>query len=561
LRHHFISWRIILAGIALVVACSSGERSSASRAGATGGTVVISVGGDPDILFPPLLATLQAREVRDLVFDHLADIGDSLNTVGDQGFTPRLAKSWEWSADSLSIAFHIDPRARWHDGHPVRASDVAFTYRLYVDSATASPYASLFIGVDSVSVRDSLTAVFWYSQRTPLQFFQATYPIVVLPEHLVGATRGTALRMTSLARSPVGSGRYRFVAWRPGSSIEVVADTSNYHGRPLIDRVIWSIAPDFNTGLARLLGRESDVLEGVTATNLSDISKSSDLRALIFPGLDYNFVQFNLRDPANANRPHPLFADRSLRRALTMAVDRARTVQSVYDTLAFTALGPTVRAFPTTDTALVQIPYSPDRARRMLDSLGWRDSNGDGIRDRAGRPLRFTFTVPGSSKNRMNAAVLIQDQLRQVGVGADIEPLEFAAFTDREKSGKFDAVFGGWHVEATPVGLRQTWSSAGLRARGGSNYGSYQNPVFDAQVDTAFAAMSLDARRAAFRRAYQTIIDDAPAIWIAEPKTVLAIHRRIRTSGVRPDAWWANLGEWSIPEAERIARDRAATVR
>jgi peptide/nickel transport system substrate-binding protein len=553
LRNHFLSRRSILAGAALLVACTSGERDS----GRAGGTVVIGVGGDPDILFPPLSSTAQAREVTDLVFDHLADIGDSLNTVGDRGFTPRLAKSWEWSSDSLSIAFHIDPRARWHDGRPVGATDVAFTFKLYSDSTTASPSASLLTGIDSVTARDSLTAVFWFSHRSPLQFFQATYPMLVLPEHLVGHGRGPALRASAFARAPVGSGRYKFVSWRPGSSIEVTADTSNYHGRPLIDRVIWTIAPDFNTALARLLGRETDVLEGITSANLPEVAANTDLRTAFLRGLDYNFIQFNLRDPARVNQPHPIFADRTMRRALTMAVDRRRVIQSVYDTLAVPAIGPTVRAFPTTDTSLVQIPYSPDRARRTLDSLGWRDSNGDGIRDRGGRPLRFTLSVPKSSRNRMNMAVLIQDQFRQAGIGMDIDPLEFAAFTDREKQGKFDAMFGGWHVDASPAGLRQTWGSAGLRAKGGSNYGSYQNPAFDAVVDTALSTMSFDDRRAAFRRAYQMIIDDAPAIWLAEQKIVLGIQRRLRTAGMRPDAWWANLGEWSIPEAERIARDRA----
>lgn len=161
----------------------------------------------------------------------------------------------------------------------------------------------------------------------------------------------------------------------------------------------------------------------------------------------------------------------------------------------------------------------------------------------------------------MNMAVLIQDQLRQAGVRMDLDPLEFASFIDREKSGKFDAVFGGWHVDASPAGIRQTWGSAGLRETGGSNYGSYRNAAFDAEVDSALSSMSLEARRAAFRRAYQRIIDDAAAIWMAEPKTVLAIHRRLRTTGMRPDAWWSNLGAWSIPEAERIARDRAAPAR
>jgi ABC-type transport system substrate-binding protein len=237
-----------------------------------------------------------------------------------------------------------------------------------------------------------------------------------------------------------------------------------------------------------------------------------------------------------------------------MAVDRARIVPSVYDSLAAVALGPTVRAFPTTDTTLRPIPYSPDRARRLLDSLGWRVTGADSVRRRNGKALEFTLTVPGSSRNRVSMAVIIQDQLKQVGAKMNIDRVEFAAFIDRETRRAFDAVMGGWHMDPGAGGVRQTWESAGARA-GGSNYGSYTNAAFDAQADSALSAMSLDERRARFKRAYQTIIDDAPAIWLAEPKGVLAMNRRIRTPTLRPDAWWSNVAEWWVPTAERIARD------
>src|ERR1041385_6970890 len=104
-----------------VLACDNGQagRPSAADDAETGGTIVISVAGDPDVLFPPLLMSSSARQVSELVYDHLADLGSSLNTNGDAGFQPRLAKSWSWSPDSLRITFHLDPRARWHDGLPV----------------------------------------------------------------------------------------------------------------------------------------------------------------------------------------------------------------------------------------------------------------------------------------------------------------------------------------------------------------------------------------------------------------------------------------------------------
>jgi peptide/nickel transport system substrate-binding protein len=155
----------------------------------------------------------------------------------------------------------------------------------------------------------------------------------------------------------------------------------------------------------------------------------------------------------------------------------------------------------------------------------------------------------------------MQDQLKSVGVKMNIEQLDFTAFIDRETRRDFDAVFGGWRVEPSPGGIRQTWGTAGSRAGSGTNYGSYENAAFDALVDSGLAAPALEARRGFFTRAYQIIIDDAPAIWMAEPKRVMAVHRRIQTRGLRPDAWWINLADWTIPASARIARDRAAAAK
>jgi ABC-type transport system substrate-binding protein len=243
-----------------------------------------------------------------------------------------------------------------------------------------------------------------------------------------------------------------------------------------------------------------------------------------------------------------------------MLVDRKRIVQSVYDSLAAPALGPTVRAYPTTDTTLQQIPYSPETATKLLDSLGWRITGRDSIRRRNGKPLEFTLTVPGSSRNRVSMSVIIQNQLAQAGVKMNVDKLEFAAFIDRENKHAFDAVMGGWHVDPSPGGIRQTWGNAGAR-QGGINYGYYTNPVFDAQLDSALSSRNVDQGRTRFKQAYQTIIDDAPAIWLAEPKSVIAINQRIHTPPLRADSWWANIGDWWIPQSERIARDSAGVRR
>jgi peptide/nickel transport system substrate-binding protein len=277
--------------------------------------------------------------------------------------------------------------------------------------------------------------------------------------------------------------------------------------------------------------------------------------------MSYVFMGFNLRDPKSRQRPHPLFGSRELRRALTMAVDRRSIVASVYDTLASVSLGPTVRAFPTTDSTLRQIPFDPQRASAILDSLGWVAKPGEEFRKRGDKELAFEALVSASSQPRVSMAVLMQEQLRKVGVRMRISRIENATLRARYSSRDFEAVFWDWGYGATPNQVRQMWGGDAARSESGLNRGAYENPGFDSYVDSAIADMnSADAKRH-YTAAYQTIIDDAPAIWLAEPKTIIGLDRRIRTASMRLDAWWVDLGDWFVPKSEQISRDRIAVKR
>jgi peptide/nickel transport system substrate-binding protein len=545
------------AGLLCALAVSGCVGTESSSAKNTGGTLAISTGGDPDALIPSLVQSVQGAQITDMIYDRLADIGDSINILNDKGFTPRLADHWTWGADSLSIAFHINPKAKWHDGIPVRSSDVRFTVASAKDSSLGSPVTPLITNIDSVSTSDSLTAVYWFHARSPQQFYDAVYQLSIMPEHIWKGIPPGSWRASEAARNPVGSGQYRFVRWIPRAAVELAADTTNYRGAPKLSRLIWSIAPDFNTALTRFLSGETDFFEQLRPENLADVAKNPALRTRQFHSLQYQFAQFNLRDPANHTRPHPLFGNRELRRALTMATDRATIVRSVYDSLALPALGPTVRAYPTTDPNLPQIPFDLPRARQILDSLGWRVTSSDSIRTRNGRPLQFTLSVPSSSKVRVRLAVLLQEQLRQAGVKMDIEQLEFPVLVEKDRKRAFDATIGQWSTQPSPGAVRGSWGTGGSRAASGNNYGSYESPVFDAYVDTALASFDPVKRKAYFTKAYETIIQDAPAIWLAEPIQTVGYHSRLQLATLRPDAWWIHIPEWWIPSDKRIPRDNA----
>jgi peptide/nickel transport system substrate-binding protein len=541
---------VALSFIALVLACT--ETSPARDVGETGGTLVISTTADPGTLFPPFALTAQAKQINEQIYDYLADVGPEMDTRDETKFRRALADGWRWSSDSLSLAFQINPLAKWHDGKDVTARDVQFTFALNKNPALGGRLGSELGNIDSVTVADSNTAVFWFHESSPTRFLDAAAQMLILPAHQLEKIPVDSLR--ELAPPPIGTGRFRLRTWNKGASVEIIADTSNYRGRARLDRVIWSVSPEFTTAVTKLLSGDADLFDALRYENLQDLGRDGNLRVMVLPGMDYAFLRFNLRDPANKSRPHPLFGERDLRRAITMSLNRATLVRSVLDTFALVPVGPVVRAYASTDPRGSQLPFDSARASQLLDSLGWIRRGADGMRAKNGKELAFTLIIPTSSMNRIRMGPLIQEQLRRMGIRVRLEQLETATEVNRESRGQFDAALGGWLMGSSPDGMKAAWTSAGI-GKSGVNYGSYSNPRFDALLDSALLARPADARDR-FTKAFAVINDDAPAVWLYEPRKIIGIHKRIRTASPRPDAWWFSLADWHIPPVERLPRDR-----
>jgi peptide/nickel transport system substrate-binding protein len=535
---------------ALLASCGG---TDAAR-GPVGGTVIIAAAADADAMLPPLVRTSQGRLASELLFDRLVEIGPSLNTIGDADFQPRLAQSWVWSADSLRITFTLHPDATWHDGRPVVAADVEAGYAAIMDSANGSNLLADLADVAGVVSNNDGTVTIQFKRRAPEQFYAASV-IFPLPAHLMPRQKGVPLATTALARQPVGSGPYRFVSWTPLERFELEAVEDFYRGRARLDRVVVTITPEPATGLARLWAEEADVWELLPAGDVAEAQRHAHVRLVNSNAFDYSFVAFNFRDARDRAKPHPLFADAALRRAISMAVDRPALVQAIFDTLAIPLKGPFVTSQFTADTTVAQLPFDRAAAAALLDSLGWRVAGTDGMRRRNGALLTFTALIPGSSRNRERAAVLLQEQLRQVGVAMEIERAENRTFTQKRQDGQFDVVFGGWLTTPSPRGLRSTWGTFGDDGWGGQNDGRYSNPAFDAAVQSGLTAMDPSTARAHFSDAYGIIVNDAAAMFLYEPRTVAVVHKRFRIPAWRPDGWWRSLPEWSVAPDERLPRD------
>lgn len=519
------------------------------------GTLTFAVPGEPDLLLPPISEQVQSRDIADQLFLRLADMKMSAGTLGEDGFEPLLAQRWSWD-DSLTLVFSLHPDARWQDGTPVTAADVAFTFDAYTDTVVNSPHRSTLDHIAAVTARDPGTAVFRFKDRYPEMFYDAVAHLRILPAHLLRDVPRSQWATAPFGRAPVGNGPYRFVSWVPGASVELVADSSFFLGRPHIRRLIFRFVADHPTAVTQVVGGEADAIEIlVTPENLARARAASQLATYTYPGTTYGYLGLNQRANGNPARPHPVFGDREVRRALAMAVDRDRMRQSVFGDMARVPPGPMPALLPLWDPPPRTLPYDTAAAAGLLAERGWVDRNGDGIREKGGTALAFRILLPGTSGVRRQYARLLQEQLRAVGARVDLDEVEGPVFGQRAQTGRFDAYLGAWATDASPSSLVALWSRAGI---GGPNHVRYDSPEFNRLVEEARRSPRPPAEvLAMWRRAVEVFNDDAPAVVLFATDNVAAVAARVSDVRIRGDSYWALVRTWRIPADSLTERDRA----
>jgi peptide/nickel transport system substrate-binding protein len=536
----------------IIIAACGRDKSGPGAAAPPGGTLIIPTLAEPTDVLPPFVLDIDSRRIEDLVFEHLAEIDSTLNTLDDKTFSPRIAQKWTWAPDSLSIAFSINPAARWHDGQPVTARDVRYSFNMFVDTSVGSPALPLLGNVDSVSVRDSLTAVVFFKKRTPEQFYDIAYQVYVLPEHVYGSVPNGKLRTDPKSKTLIGSGRFRVARWEAGR-MELLSDTANYRGRAKLDRLIF-VKTDDAGAVPQILSGQADVREAFPPEKVASLDSNQFARPVPAPLLAYAFMGMNKFAPKSSTAPHPIFSDLRLRRALSMAVDRQAMVQNVFGPIAKNVShGPFSMAASYADPSLSPPPYDTAKAAAMLDSSGWRRGPG-GMRAKNGKPLHFTLTV-GPSNFRRKFAILLQGEFKKAGIQVDLDMLDFNAFLQKRGKLDFDAIVDGFSPDPSVSGTKQSWTTAGFPPAG-ENSLHYSNKLVDALIDSATTTFDFAKSKAYSSRAFRQILDDAPAIWLYDVAYTNAINRRITIAPIRPDGWWVNLPDWTIDPAKRIDRDR-----
>jgi peptide/nickel transport system substrate-binding protein len=512
------------------------------------GTIVIVSGQYPANPVPTLTRGSADVDIVDLLFLRLARLGPTLTTVGDRDFVPQLARRWE-RRDSLTIVFELDHRARWHDGRPVTAQDVAWSFRRAKNAAVAPAHATALRQVREVVAEGSLRVIVRYERRYPTQLFDVVWQLPVLPSHLLDSIPPERLGTSSYVRNPIGSGPYRFVRATAGQSVELAAVPDHFLGAPRLERVIYRAAADGDARTNLMLSGEGDGLEQLSLRSQQErFATAADLRLIPVPSFQVGYALFNQKDPADRNAPHPILSDLRLRRALVLALDRREIASALYGEAAQIPEGPASMSL----WARTNGPRHPEgdsaEAAALFDDAGWRLAGT--TRSKDGRPLTLSLIFAGTSPARRLAAQLVQAQWRKFGIDVQLLPLDFAAYVERRNARNFDIDLTAVNQDPNPAGLRQGWSCGG-----GSNIGSYCAPG----VDSLMAAAESDPRggRALWQEVLRRIDADAPAAFLFAPANVVAVHRRYADVVLRPESLWSGLADWGVIPSRRLARDGA----
>jgi peptide/nickel transport system substrate-binding protein len=534
--------------------------------GQRGGRIVISLRAEPKTLNPIIATDAPSREVIGVMQADLIHI----NRVS-QLTEPALAKSCKVSRDGLEYSVELRRGLQFSDGHPLDADDVLFTFRVYLDEAIHSPQRDLLIvGGKPIEVRKTDAYHVVFRMAKPYGVGDRIFDgLAILPRHILEKPYGEGKlgQFWALSTSPnewAGLGPFRLKQYVAGE--RVVLERNPYYWKtdakgallPYLDEIVFLFVPSADAQVLRFQLGETDIITRLGAENYSVLSRQARGYTMTDAGagLEYNFLFFNLNEPtsktsADAARRLSWFRDVRFRQAVSAAMDRQAIVRLVYQGRGAALWGPVTPGNKRWANMEIKHPaQSLDRARELLRQAGYSWKGGAGseqvLTDQNGNPVEFSILTSSSNADRTKMATLISDDLKQLGIRAQVVPLEFRSLLDRVTQTKdYDAcVLGLASFDADPNSDINVWLSSG-----GTHLWnpSQEHPAtaWEAEIDKLMqqqlVARSFEERKKSFDRVQQLLDENQPFIFLATPDILVGAKNSVgnfRPATLEPYALW-----------------------
>ena len=505
-----------------------------------GDTLVVGYAADVDGFNP----VVQSSDLGGQILDFLFPLLLMPRFDGALSYEPNLAERWEWSPDGLALTLHLRRDAKWSDGTPITAADVAFTFDLLGDPDVGSPYASQLTTLrpdQPLEVIDAHTVVVHYGHRyEQVTMLSHAVGCPVVPRHVMAEWPRQSLRGAPFDAAPVTAGRFQLARW--DRNREIVLERGPEAGAYL-DRVVFKIIGEYATRLIELRNGDIDLLPGLQVEDVEALQRDHPAIEIHRRGFRYlDYIAWNLRDDR--------FSDVRVRRAMAHAMDVDLLIASLLTTggerYARRAVGTiTPELSGVGEPPIEPLAHDPARARQLMAEAGWTDSDGDGWLDRDGQRFSFTLATNAGNPRRGQVQVIVQQQLREVGIDAQLTTQEGNTFFEQLREGQFEAALAGWgsSLFADPSRI---WASDAVY-----NYPGYTQPGVDELIVRGLSATDASGANRCWIELQQVIYADQPYCFLYWREELVGLNSRFRDVGIGTLWLFADLDQWWVPSSHQ----------
>lgn len=441
-----------------------------------------------------------------------------------------MAESWTISEDELTWTFKLQDGVTWHDGEPFTSEDVKFTYDLMMEQGLGYMYSIYLTGINSIECPDETTVVIT-TEEPKANMLMNTTPII--PKHIWEAIPVEELEMYA-NDNPIGTGPYKFDSSTEGV-IKLVKNEAYFSTLPTVDEYIFVSYSNADTLAQSLMLGEIDAATNINPAQKKQLSEDENIN--IISGEIPGFMQVGVNcwtDPASGG--NPLLKDKAIRQAIEYAMDKQKLVSMAYGgegELGTTLLNPGgfFHYEPTGDELR---SYNVEKANALLDAAGYKDSDGDGIREsKDGEKLEFSMITIADNSEEIKSGQMIASDCSKVGISIKTVTMDDGALQDNIDAGTFDLFIWGWGGDLDPSVILELLTTDMI---GYSNEPHFSNARYDELYISQMTMMDEMERQAAIFEMQKIAYDEAPYIILLYDNNLQAI---------RSDRW---TGFKKIPE-------------
>jgi peptide/nickel transport system substrate-binding protein len=489
-----------------------------------GGTVIWGYLQEPSRLNPIVAPDVVTKWLIETIFDGLVAINDKMEII------PELATTWDISADGKVYTFKLRTDVKWHDGKPLTADDVKFTYDSIIDPKQPNTIAkSDYALVDKIEAVDPATVRI--TLKSANSSFLSKLAVGIAPKALL---EGQQLDTAVFNRKPVGTGAFMVQEWAAGQKVVLVANPNYFRGKPKIDRLIWQVIPDSNVLTVQLVNGDID---GALIIDPKDLAKfQNNAKYKVYESIGANtYIGFN-----NEN---PLFTDPRVRQALNYGLDKKAIIDQIVGGQGIWSTSEILAGTWAYNSNVNKYEYDPAKAKSLLDAAGWK-VGASGVREKEGKPFKFTLLTNAGDKLREGIALFARQQWSDLGVNMDVQFLEANTFVnDRVLKSNFEAIFLASSVNVDPDFLSRRWSCAAMQ--NGNNFLRWCSPDVDKLLAQGIALTAQADRKKVYDQVQQIITDASPIVPIYYPKTLWAFKSTLKGIVPSPINIFWNADQWS----------------